>query len=360
MRPNTLLFLAASIDRIRDLRSVARQYLAWQSLLDGDRRLKLEDDRDRRLLAETNRNKASEAVQSGIEKAYRWIMSPSQPDPQQAVFDTSNWKQIQESPDIADTALKRFASDDQLVDDRLSPNALKRVLDNYIWQSPSDRYHVSADELWDMLTRYVYMRLRLRNRDVLDDCIAQGITDGVFTCFSEHDADTDKYYGHVSADKAVMQLQGSTLILNPDIAEIALSEFREAAAQTSAAVDSPPAAPEHNPGVSVTDRAPDAPSPEYASSKQVNFIAFHKKVQYDPAYDFNTIRDEIARTLSTAGGKVTVDIIVTGSKQDGFDTNIARAVKENSDHFNAQHLESDDPWAVYDSREYFPPKEDAK
>ena len=370
MHPNTLLFLAASIDRIRDLRSVARQYLAWQSLLDGDRRLNLDDDHDRRLLAETNRNKASEAVQTGIEKAYRWIMSPSQPDPQQAVFDTSNWKQITESPDIADSALKRFVSDEQLVDDRLAPNALKRVLDSHIWKSPSDRYHISVNELWDMLARYVYMRLRLRNRQVLDDCIAQGIADGVFTCFSQHDADTDKYHGHVASDEVVTQLPGSTqppgstLILNPEIAEIALSEFREAAAQIATAVDNPPVEPEYNPGVSVANSAShapprliqDAPSPDYTPRKQVNFIAFHKKVQYDPAYDFNTIRDEIARALSVAGGKVTLDIIVTGSKEDGFDENVARAIKENSDHFKAQHLESEDPWDVYDSREYFPPK----
>ncbi len=360
-RPNTLLFLASDIDRIRDLRSNIRQYLAWQSLLDGSRRLNLDDDRDRRSMAETNRDKANDAAQTALEKAYRWILSPSQSDPQQLAFDTSNWKRIPESPDIADSALKRFISDEELVD-KIAPNALKRVLDNYIWNSADDSYHISVDDLWNMLTRYVYMRLRLRNRQVFDDCVVQGIAEGAFVAFGRHDAATDKYDDYISAADAQERVTGSTLMLNHEIANIALDAYRADIAAVDATAYSPPAAPIYATGASDALKISDTtvPSDLPPDVKKIHFIAFHKRVQDDPAYDFNTIRDEIARALSRAGSKVMVDIIVTASSEDGFDENIARAVRENSRHFNAQYLETDDPWEVYDSREYFPPPDDAK
>ena len=322
MRPNTLLFLAAHIDRIRDLRSITRQYLAWQSLLDGSRSLRFEDDRDRRMLAETNRNKANESVQTAIEKAYRSIMSPSQPDPQQSIYDTSNWNQIPESPDIADAALSRFIADEQLVD-KLAPNALKRALDNHIWNSANDRYHISIDELWDMLTRYVYMRLRLRNRQVLDECIAQGIADSVFVCFSSHDADTGNYDGLVTASAATMQIPGSTLILNPAIADIAVEAYLAGIAMADVPTDSPPAAPEYTPTASNTILI--------SESKQTHRVTASALVEGGriAMYDFNQLRDEIARDLISHGADVSIEITIKGSHAEGFSENTLRAFKEN-------------------------------
>ncbi len=357
IRPNTLLFLAASIDRIRETRTTTRQYLAWQSLLAGDRRLNnLDDDRERRLLAETNRSKASEAVQKGIERAYRWTMAPIQPDPQQAVYDTTNWKQIAESPDIADKAIKRFVADEQLVRESITPNALKRVLDTYIWQSQGGRSHISVDDLWGMLTRYVYMRLRLQNRSLLDDCVKQGISEGVFTCFERHDPDTEKYHEHVVDVAALTSLQGSTLILDPDLAEIALAEYRDAAVHTNEPRTVQPAPEEYRAGApagETVNQVNEQQTQGYADEKQIAHIVFHKRVKYDPAYDLNAIRDEIARSISSAGGDVTVDIIVSGLKENGFSEGVSRGIKENAEHFNAQYWESGDVYSAYEGNEYY-------
>ena len=46
-------------------------------------------------------------------------------------------------------------------------------------------------------------------------------------------------------------------------------------------------------------------------------------------YDFNLIRDEIARTIADGGGQVTVAITVPGFNPDGFSESIARALRQN-------------------------------
>ena len=51
--------------------------------------------------------------------------------------------------------------------------------------------------------------------------------------------------------------------------------------------------------------------------------------------DIATIQDEIVRTLQADGGNVTVEITVTAEKSDGFSENTIRAVKQNSEHLNA-------------------------
>ena len=52
--------------------------------------------------------------------------------------------------------------------------------------------------------------------------------------------------------------------------------------------------------------------------------------------EIDILQDEIARTLQADGGKVKIEITVTAEKSDGFSENTARAVKQNSEHLNAE------------------------
>jgi hypothetical protein len=46
--------------------------------------------------------------------------------------------------------------------------------------------------------------------------------------------------------------------------------------------------------------------------------------------DVNMLREEIIRNLTSDGGEVTVEIIVSATKAEGFSESIARSVRENS------------------------------
>ncbi len=307
-RSNTLLFLAASSDKIGAMRTAARRFLAWDSIINGDRRVaNLKGDRRRQ--SSEQQQAADRALQNELSNAYRWIMAPSQPNPQKTVYDTDDWQLITAQPDIADNALQRFVTDELLLD-ALIPDALNRRLAELLWTGSNPRDHITVNELWDLLTRNIHLGLRLRNRQVLERCLTQGIQTGIFGCADSYDTTTEKYhnlqYG-ISMSHQVPLLSGSTLIVEADIAQLHLEEI----------ITPPPP---------IIDPIPPPPPPSLR-----HFVARKMVAQQDAVtYDFNAIRNEIARAVVTAGYSVTVQVTVTVSKEDGISENIARSLRDNS------------------------------
>jgi hypothetical protein len=337
-RPNTLLFLAAANDRIRDLRPILRRFLAWDSIVNGDRRLSLSGER--RSQAQSQQSAHSQSVQSALENAYRWIMAPTQPDPARAEYDATGWRQIPGDADLAANALSRFVQDEQLVD-RLTPVALNQRLQEYLWNGPNPRYHVTVDELWNLLTANVYMRLRLRNRPVLEQCLSEGIAAGVFGRADGHDAASGKYrnltrrVAEAPASYATTPLSGSTLIVEPEMAELYRLEsdggLEGASSRPDQGGGTLPPEPE------APDRTEPAPGPRLPRQ-----IVARKRIAADVVtYDFNQLRDEIIRNLRNDGGDVTVEVIIRADKTDGFSESITRAVRENSVQLELDFTESD-------------------
>lgn len=71
-------------------------------------------------------------------------------------------------------------------------------------------------------------------------------------------------------------------------------------------------------------------------------VTARKVVQSDVAmYDFNQLRDEIIRNLRNGGGAVTVEVIISGQKDEGFSESITRAIRENSVQLELDFTESD-------------------
>ena len=54
------------------------------------------------------------------------------------------------------------------------------------------------------------------------------------------------------------------------------------------------------------------------------------QLEMDFSEDIGFLQQEIVRTLHDDGGEVTVQVIVTAQKADGFSENAARSVKNNS------------------------------
>ena len=342
-RPNTLLFLAAVNDRVRDLRPIVRRFLAWNSIVNGNRRLNLTGER---LAQATNQQRGNDhAAQSALENAWRWIMAPAQPDPTRADYDTDGWRQIPGEADIAANALNRFVQDEQLVD-RLTPAALNQRLREYLWNGPNPRYHITVDELWNLLTANVYLRLRLRHRQVLEQCLYEGIATGVFGRADGHDPASGKYHnltrriGETPAPYSTTPLTGSTLIVEPEMAELHQLEIGGASDAGSSRSEPDGSAAARSDTRDSRDFGGGAP-PEARPTRPQRITA-RKTVQSDVAmYDFNRRRDEIVRNLRNDGGEVTVEVIIRADKTGGFSESIARAVRENSVQLELDCAETD-------------------
>ena len=113
---------------MRDLKGHAREYLAWKSITQGERRIQNLKD-ERRNQAQASLRKADEAVRRTIPKAYRAAIAPAQLDPQQMEFTMSpEQTKATESGDIVESALDTFKAREALIDYE-TPEALNAAFD---------------------------------------------------------------------------------------------------------------------------------------------------------------------------------------------------------------------------------------
>ena len=313
---NGLLFLTARNDEIRSLRSSAKTYLAWHSILNGDRRVaNLTGDRLNQ--ASSSLRSADRQLSEALVRAYRWAMVPSQENPQRANYGLSIFQtNPTDTGDIVDSALGQLTEAEVLVDE-ISPSALVSMLQQYVWSSSNYSDHISVDNLWELMTRNVYLH-RLRNRNVLLKCIAEGVSEGRFGYAETYN--DEKYegmcFGESMPDSSFAD-PGSGLLVAPEMAQLVIEE--------GPPIIDPDPSPIVVPDDPPVDPPPDSPP---AAPKR---IVVTKTIQNDISLDdISVLREEIIRNLSDDGGGVTVEITITANKPEGFSESTARAMRENS------------------------------
>ena len=315
---NALLFLAARNDEVRTLRSSARTYLAWHSILNGERSIENLTG-DRYSQATNSLRSAERQLSEALVRAYRWAMVPSQENPQRADYGLSIFQaNPADTGDIADSALGQLIQAEVLVDE-ISPSALTTMLQQYVWSSQNYSDHIGVDNLWELMTRNVYLH-RLRSKDVLIKCIAEGVSKGKFGYAETYNG--EEYEGMCFGES--MSYSSSTdsdsgLLVTPEMAQLVIEEA------------SPIIDPDPSPIVVPDDSPVDLP-PDPPLLSGPKHIVVTRTTQNDISLDdISVFREEIIRNLSDDGGEVTVKITITANKPEGFSESAARAVRENSD-----------------------------
>ena len=166
---NTLLFIAARRDDIRDLRNLVKNYLAWNSITNGDDLHSALGNLTgtRRDQTTENLESAEDTVTSALFKAYRWGIVPSQTDPQNNVYDFSITETRPEDGRIMKRLRDKFIADDAIVT-KIDPEIFAGKLQQYIWSSDAYQDHIEIDRLWELMAQNVYMP-RLKDQNALDD-----------------------------------------------------------------------------------------------------------------------------------------------------------------------------------------------
>jgi hypothetical protein len=325
-RRNTLLFLTARRDEVRNLRDAARKYLAWDSIINGDTKIpNLTGNRLGQARAEVS--SADKNVTTALVRAYRWTLWPCQQDPAQAVYEFSQAQADAPSTgEIFRSAFDKFVDDEHLVDN-ISTASLADVLQHYVWNRPDTAEHISVDDLWTLLTNHVYLP-RLRNREVLERCIRRGVEQGAFGHADHHEG--DKYQGlrygesMTAADSAVAEGSPGFLVRPETAARQKEAEQAASLAGTPGGANAPGDGTSGSGGATVPYESP-PPAPR-GPRRVVARKTAAANLSLD---DVNALREEIIRNLRSDGGDVTVEIIVSASKPDGFSASIIRAVREN-------------------------------
>lgn len=325
-RRNTLLFLTAKRDEIRNLKDAARKYLSWDSIINGEARIpNLTGNRLGQ--ARTEANNADKNVTTALVRAYRWTLRPRQQDPAQAAYEFNQAQTDAPSTgEIFRSAFDRFVEDEHLVDN-ISPASLADVLQQYVWNRPDAAERVSVDDLWTLLTNNVYLP-RLRNRGVLERCIQQGVEQGAFGHADRHDG--DKYLGlrygesMTAPDSAVAEGSPGFLVRPEAAARQKEAEQVASSRGTSGGANDPDADTSGSGGATMPCESP-PPVP-----RGPRRVVVRKTVGANLSLDdVNVLREEIIRNLRSDGGDVTVEITVSASKPGGFSESIVRSVREN-------------------------------
>ncbi len=330
VRRNTLLFLAARRDEVRNLRNAVRRYLAWHSIVNGETRIQNLTG-DRLGQARSAVSNADREVMNELVRAYRWALAPFQSDPQKAEYDLN---QSQTSaPDFGEifkSAFDKFAEDEALVN-IISSMSLTSMLQQYIWNKEDSSDHLSVDVLWDLMTSNVYMH-RLKDRAVLERCIRQGVEQGAFGHADGYDG--GKYQGlrygeSMTGPGLMMEERVTGFLVRSDTA----ARQKEAGkAETHEWKDESGGYTVDREKETGQDRQPPTggtSKPEPGPRLPRRIVARKTAGANISLDDVNMLREEIIHNLTSDGGDVTVEIIVSATKAEGFSESIARSVREN-------------------------------
>ena len=321
---NTLVFLAARKNEINTLRSYVREFLAWESITEGDRKIpKLTGERQKQAIV--SRQKAGESMRQAIPKAYNWAIAPAQLDPQHDEFQMFPEKaRISDDGDIVKSAFDTFKAREAVIEYN-PPESLDRFLKEYIW---NDRNHIRISELWNMMAQYVYMP-RLINRDVLTKTIEEGVQGGIFGYAAHYDAEQQDYHD-VYFDEALELDNLNGLLIKLEVVE---------SIQPSRDDVTPDPSPDDS---NSPDDSKKAPTEKHTVNLGSKRIIITKTIEGELSLDdIRDIDQEIIALLSTDGGSVTVEITVNAYKAEGFSQNIERSVKNNSAQLNVEMRSTD-------------------
>ena len=337
-RRNTLVFLAAKTDDLRALRHSVRSYLAWDSIVNGDRRIEnLVGTRMRQARDSLGRAEAETAA--GIVRSYRWALAPVQDDPQTPEYRFSTLEtDAPATGEIAASAFDKLLAEEALAD-VISPSALATMLDRYIWNNPQYEEHIDIDRLWDTMASNVYVH-RLRDKSVLVSCIRSGAE---LCAFGYAPAASEGFYPDLrygdpvepgSDALGVSELRG--LLVSPTMARLQ-KEAEAAERDATPPDDRRPSDVPYDPTPDLTPPgAPPSPTPRGPSR-----ITTGKVVQGRlDLNDVGLIENEIIQNLRADGGEVTISITISATKPDGFSESITRSIRENSAQLGLEYHET--------------------
>lgn len=322
IKRNTLLFLASKSDEMRPLRNQVRGYLAWDSIVNGERKLDLSNERERE--AKRNVRLAKEPITSSVAKAYKWVLAPLQDNPQIAEYRIKSPIPTESSKtgDIVDSAFDACVRAEELAD-YVAPSVLQTMLENHVWDNPNYGDHIDIETLWDMMVANVYM-YRLRDKSILVACIQEGVKEGYFGHARSYQDDKYQNLRFKQQIDSYVGENAAGILVHPEMATLQKEEEAREQQEIEGTYPS-------RDGGSVSPHiVVDPDEEEEEQPPLITDITISKTILNDLSVDLNVYRDELYKNLKNNGADVTIEIIITAKKPDGFTENAARSIRDNS------------------------------
>ena len=330
---NSLVFMAADSQRLKDLDEGLRKYLAWESILGDKETLDLRPNQVRQ--AQAQLKAADGTVNARLPETYQWLLVPVQPTPQGPL----SWETLRltGTEALAVRACRKLRGEELLLT-TIAPSRLRMELDRVpLWRGD----HVAVQQLVQDFAQYPYLP-RLKNAAVLIQAITEGVAllawfKDSFAYADHFDPAENRYRGlrggrTVHIDSA----ESTALLVRPDVAA------RQMAADTPTPVAPPATPPGPGPGSGTgTDDDPNLPPippippqlPPRAEPAKPVLKRYYGTVTLDPSRvgrDAGKIAEEvIAHLVGLVGAEVTVTLEIEARIPGGAPDQVVRIVTEN-------------------------------
>jgi len=330
---NTLVFLAADVNRLKELQHAVRQFLAWDSIWDDRETLNLDPFQTKQ--AETKRNSADETVDARIPEAFQWLIVPGQSDPKGDIEWTEIRLQGQDS--LAARAAKKLRNEELLMVE-LGDVRLRHELDRVpLWRGN----HVGVKQLAADMAKYLYLP-RLKDDEVLLEAIREGVArltweSETFAYADGWDEQKQRYKGLKAGHPgAHILVNADSLLVKPDVANCQLEA--DLAKKAGGAGSSGGSVGAANGGGTTTvteigETGEGAGTDDEVVEGPPRPRRFYGSVTLDSVRlgrDASRVAEEVVQHLSTiVGGEVEVTLEIHAQIPEGASPEVVRTITEN-------------------------------
>ncbi len=216
---NMLAFVAPDQDKLHDLQTEVKRFIAWKSILSDKEDLNLDGGQLRE--AESSLNRSNSSVETRIKETYCWLLVPfidQYEDIKTIQWEISNLGGGDD--EIVSKATKKMIQGEQIIT-TWAPALLKMSLDELLWKDSDD---IAIKKLWEYLCTYCYLP-RLASYSVLEDAIAKGVHSTEF--FGIAAGYTGERYLDLKLNETVFSINQSDLLVKPSVAMKQIMEERK-------------------------------------------------------------------------------------------------------------------------------------
>ena len=325
-RQNRLIFLAPDNDHVARLKDQVRVMLAWQSIVDDAREMKLVLDNLQIRNAQKSLEDTQQILNRIMRDTYRWLLAPMQEVKSGTVLPDIQWEAFAVSPTAQNLTqeIERVLRENELLITEWSPVHLRKVLVDWYWRDGKDS--VQALTAWQDTGRYLYLP-RLRDDGVFHQTLAAGAASEDFFGIS-YGKDGEKWEGFSLGRATSPILDGALLLVEPKTAAAYAKKIAEQKAAASTAGSS-----QYPTDSAAKTGAEQTIVPAGSGGAKVVNTRFYGALKVDPVRAkvlFVQVVDEVVQQFTIKHDvAVEISIEIRAMSLKGFDESTQRAVREN-------------------------------
>lgn len=320
-RRNRLIFLATEFEAVNRLRDQIRTILAWESITEDIKLMRLNLDQFQAHQAREQLDNATKTFKLSLRHSYQHLLVPYQ-DAEESLSVTK-WEVYSidtDTPKFSEALFHTLKDAGVLVAD-WAPIHLHDELRRWFWKP--GQAEMNAYEFWEKSCSYLFLT-RLSHVDVLKKAITSGLCDPPFFGIAKGKSNGD-YLGF-SFDRSVpLALDRDLILIEPGVAQYYQEEKSKADTPKVEAVTAfRESAPEFVVGQGT-------PRPIDAKTKpKRGFYLSQQLTNHNAKIEFNQLYEEIALLfLQTPGMKVQIDVDIRADAPEGIPDDVIRSLKQN-------------------------------